>query len=250
MNEIDWSIIPIRCSCLGQLLTEPKDKATKDAGGLSKTAISHLAKIYVWEKYGRKKEIITAAMSKGLLVEEDSITLISQVEKKMYKKNEERIANEYFTGIPDMYEGTSILKAKYVKDAKSAWDLESFIKNETDGLNKDWYWQLQGYFSLTGAKRGSVDICLVNTPQHLINDEKKRLFYKMNVATEENEDYKIACAELEYNMIFDDIKKEERVIKFEVERNDADIELAQQKVIKAREWLAEFDEKRMSRYKN
>lgn len=249
-EKINWKTLPIRCSCLGQIMTEAKDKATKDAGGLGKTCIAHLAKIYVWEKYGRRKDIVTAAMSKGTFVEEDSITLISQVEKKMYKKNEERIVNEFLSGTPDMYDGKSILKATYVKDAKSAWDLESFIKNETDGLDKNYYWQLQGYFDLTGAKRGSVDFCLVNTPPHLIVEEKKKLFYKMNAPTEENIDYKIACAELEYNMIFDDIPPEERVIKFEVDRNDEDIERAHQKVIQCREWLAEFDEMRMKRYKN
>lgn len=247
MPKVDWSKLLFRCSCLGLIMTEPKEKVTKDAGGLGKTCISHLIKIYGWEKYGRIDDIQTAAIKKGLAVEEDSITLISEVEKVMYKKNTERINNEYFTGLPDMFLGKEIRKAKIVKDAKSSWNLESFLKNEVEELSKLYYWQFQGYASLTGAKSGSIDFCLVNTPIQIINDEKKRLFYKLNVATEDNEDYKSACAELEFNSIFDDIPKKERIIKFPIQRNDEDIKRAQEKVESCRKWLADFDQKRMSR---
>ena len=70
-------------------MTDPKEKAAKEAGELSKTAKTELKKIYIKEKYGREKDITTKQMQKGIEVEEESITLLSRVQKKMLYKNEE-----------------------------------------------------------------------------------------------------------------------------------------------------------------
>jgi hypothetical protein len=47
-------------------MTEPQSKAAKDAGELSKTAKSHLLDVYIAEKYGRKRDIQTKQMRKGV----------------------------------------------------------------------------------------------------------------------------------------------------------------------------------------
>lgn len=56
---MDWTKVLIRCSSLGCLFTEPQAKADKDAGNLSKTAKTHLKSVYIREKYGREKDIVT-----------------------------------------------------------------------------------------------------------------------------------------------------------------------------------------------
>jgi hypothetical protein len=47
---------------------------------------------------------------------------------------------------------------------------------------------------------------------------------------------------IEFNMSFDDISMEERILMFHVSRNEDDILRIQQKVEKAREFLKEIEE--------
>ena len=115
---MNWNEILIRCSSIGNIMTEPKEKAAKDAGELSKTAKTHLKNVYIQEKYGREKDIVTKQMQKGIEVEEESITLLSRFQKKMLVKNEERLNNDYITGLPDIYEGESIRNADSITDIK------------------------------------------------------------------------------------------------------------------------------------
>src|SRR5689334_14038122 len=93
-----------RCHALGLLMTEPKVKSET----LSETTKTYLAECYVDHIYGRNKEIQSKFLEKGIAVEEDSITLLSRVKKKLYKKNSIRLKNEFVTGEPDLYEGESI----------------------------------------------------------------------------------------------------------------------------------------------
>lgn len=241
----DFTKTLIRCSCIGEIMTQPKLVKDKEAGNLSKTAQSYLLRVYAEEKYGRRVDLQTRAIKKGLSVEEDAITLICLLDKKMYEKNDIRLNNDYFTGEPDIFEGKTIQKAKRIKDIKAAWDLNTFLPHVLGELNKDYEAQGQGYMSLTGASEFDVEYVLVNTPEILIQEEKRKLFWKMNVATEQNPDYLAACEELERSMRFDDIDPEERRVKFTVQRNDEVIEKAKEQVVKSREWLTNFQKKHL-----
>lgn len=239
---MDWSKILIRCSSIGDLMTEPLSKADKEAGELSKTTKKALKGIYIREKYGRKKDIVTKQMEKGLLVEEESITLLSRVWKKMLYKNEERLNNDFLTGLPDIFEGESINNADSITDIKSSYDLFTFISKIDDKLDSDYYYQLQGYMALSGAKQANIAYCLVNTPEHIIAGEKYRLFKAMNCISEESPEYIKEAMQMEKNMIFNDIPKEERVLIFQVQRDDDVIKSIYEKVIKARVYLAQLEQ--------
>jgi hypothetical protein len=239
---MNWNEILIRCSSLGALMTEPKDKASKEMGELSKTAKTHLKSIYIREKYGRQKDVVTKQMQKGLDVEEESITLLSRVQKKMLYKNEERLNNGYITGLPDIFEGENIRNAKSITDIKSSYDLFSFLGNIGESLDRDYYYQLQGYMALSGAPVAYIAYCLVNTPQNIIDGEKYRLLKSMNVISEESPEFVKEAMKIEKNLTFDDIPKEERVLIFKVEKDDDIIEKVNQTVIKARAYLAEFEQ--------
>jgi len=222
-------------------MTEPKEKAAKDAGELSKTAKTHLKSVYIQEKYGRQKDVVTKQMQKGIEVEEDSITLLSRVQKKMLYKNEERLYNDYITGLPDIFEGESIRYATSITDIKSSYDLFTFMANVGESLDSNYYYQLQGYMALSGATKAYIAYCLVNTPDHIINGEKYRLLKSMDVISDESPEYIKEALKIEKNMTFDDIPKEERVLIFPVERDEIAINKVYQKVIKAREYLADFE---------
>ena len=62
-------------------MTEPKLKADKEAGNLSETSKSYLVEVYIKEMYDREADINSKYIAKGLMVEEDSITLYSRVKK-------------------------------------------------------------------------------------------------------------------------------------------------------------------------
>lgn len=233
-----------RCSALGNLMTEPKSKADKEAGNLSEGAKTHLIDIYVANKYNRQSDINSKYIEKGLMVEEDSITLYSRVKKEFFKKNTQHLHNEFIKGTPDLFKGLEITEADEIIDVKSSWDIYTFFRTLTKDINSIYYWQMQGYMALTGATIARVAYCLIDTPEILINDEKRKLMYKMGAATSENEDYQKACEELDRAMTFGDIPMEERIIEFKVERCEQDIKDLYTKIKKARTFLNEFEENR------
>ena len=231
-----------RCSAISNIMTEPKLKADKEAGNLSETTKSYLVDVYVQEKYGREQDITSKHMTKGLMVEEDSITLYSRVKKTFFKKNEERVSNPYIIGTPDLFTGESIGSAEEIIDIKSSWDIFTFYRARCKDVNSAYWWQMQGYMALTGATSARLAYCLVNTPELLISDEKRKLMYKMNVATTENDDYIAACEELDKSMIYDDIPMAERTFEFVIQRDDEAIQRIYDKVRKARQFLNLMDE--------
>ncbi len=225
----------------------------KKKGGelLSESCKKYLIRTYALERYNRiSEEPVTKQMSKGILCEDNSIELFSFVENVYFEKNEKRVTNDFLSGTPDLYMGDDIYSSDLIVDIKSSWDISTFLKNIDGELNPSYYWQIQGYMAITGAKVGYIAYCLVNTPPEIINDEKRRLFYKMGVVTDENPEYKKEAAKIDRNMIFDDIPPEERVLRFTVERNQSDIDRIYEKVAKCRLFLAEFEKKHLFFTKN
>lgn len=213
---------------------------------LSDTAIEYLMEAYAQEVYGKisiNKELDIQYTTKGKMVEEDSIILLSQLDGVLYTKNEERIENEFLTGEPDVYDGDHLLEAKRIIDIKSVWDYPGFLRKINQKLDAGYDYQLKGYMDLTGAGEAHIAYCLVNTPEIMVNDFKRKLFYKMNVATEQNPEYLLQCAKLEHSMYFDDIEIHKRVYKVPVEPFAEEQRQAVYDRIKVcREWLENFHE--------
>jgi len=232
---INFSETLIRASSVGYLMTDPQSKADKEAGMLSKTAQRHLLDVYITEKYGRKRDIQTKQMKKGIEVEDQSIELLNKYWGTSYSKNQDRYTNDFITGHPD------ILDSGKVVDIKSSYDLWTFLGNLPDKLDSLYYWQLMSYMWLTGATKGHIAYCLSNTPFGIVEQEKRYLLNRMDVISEEGPEYVKEANKLEFNMTFDDIDIAERVLVFTVERNEDDIVRIQNRVEKAREFLHEIE---------
>lgn len=232
---INFSETLIRASSVGYLMTDPQSKADKEAGILSKTAQRHLLDVYIAEKYGRKRDIQTKQMKKGIEVEDQSIELLNKYWGTSYSKNQDRYTNGFITGHPD------ILDSGKVVDIKSSYDLWTFLGNLPDKLDSLYYWQLMSYMWLTGATKGHIAYCLSNTPFGIVEQEKRYLLNRMDVISEESPEYIKEANKLEFNMTFDDIDVAERVLLFTVERNEDDIVRIQNRVEKAREFLHEIE---------
>lgn len=226
---------------------------TKHIDPLPAGAKSYLKRIYGELKYGKKtayKEKGNKYTNKGLLAEESSLKLISELDGVEYKKNEIRINNEFLSGIPDTFIGESIYKAEYIPDIKSSWDWDTFSDSLDKDLNPLYWWQIQGYLALTGASAGEVSYCLISMPESLLMDElrylSERLQKKLNVIDVTiTKEYQESAVSLVNNLTFDEIPPEERRQKFIVERDEDAINKIYEIVPKCREYLQELQEKHL-----
>jgi hypothetical protein len=248
MSEINWQLTKFRASSWGNLLSEPVSKADKEAGKLSLTCQKELIKIYNQVLYGRRKEIVTACMTKGILCEDDSIALYSKVEGNIYFKNDKQLENEWFTGHPDIYLGDDILNADEVDDIKSSFELDTFIPKLIEIPDKGYEAQLNVYFDLCNCSKGNIVYTLVDAPFSVLESEKRKLLYSMDVISEESPEYLKMVLELERNLTFQDIDYRERIIKIPVHRNEELIQKMKDKVPVLRNWLQDFHTKHMNLY--
>jgi hypothetical protein len=173
---------------------------------LSSTCIKRILKTYANQVHKRQQSIRSKYLEKGNAREEDAITLLSRVTKKMYTKNEERLFNAYITGIVDVFQGPEIRKAKHTLDTKCSWSYDTFLEAFFAALNSDYEWQGHGYMDLTGAEMHTVCYCLVNGLLKALNDELFRVAKEMEVIDASHETdpvFKEACQQVERNFIFD-----------------------------------------------
>jgi hypothetical protein len=229
----------IRCSSLGVLFTEPQSKAEREAGELSKTAKSYLHEVYINEFWGREQDITTKEMDKGNLCEQAALDLLGFLDGKLYVKNTEPKENEWIKGHADVVNG-------HIVDVKCSWSPWSFIPKLTEPIDKGYFYQLMGYMWLWDMDQAQLSYCLINTPEFILQNERRKLLYSMNVATDLSPEYLKEVAKLERNHIFDDIPPEQRVISYKIDRDDEIIDQIPEKVKKAREYLSYLHKKHLN----
>ena len=237
---MDFSKTLIHCSSIGKLLTEPKAKADKEAGELSATAKTHLIEVYARERYDFQKELDNKYIRKGNTVEQEAIDELSLQIRMPLEKNEETFRNEFFVGTPDVFTETMLF------DVKSSYDWLTFLANIPSELDPMYEAQLNGYMDLLGISKGYIVYVLLDTPFEEIEKQKYYLFTKGSYISEESPEFLKLWAEKEKNFIFSNYPIEERILFFEVNRNQDLIDKAKAKVIKAREFLEDFHKKHKS----
>jgi hypothetical protein len=240
MTEINWDEFKCRASALGCLFTDPLKKEDKLAGKLSATSKGYLAKAYIEALWDKKKDVTTKQMDKGIQCEPDAILMLSKLDGVKYLKNEVRETDDWITGHADIITDDEIF------DVKCSWDAETFIKNLHEPVNKDYDYQLQGYMSLYNKPKARIRYCLVSAPLEVLKKELFYLFSRMDCATTESPEYLEAAAELNFNLTYDEIPIEHRVIDVIIPRNEEIIAQIPEKVEKAREYLKELYDRHMS----
>lgn len=214
---------------------------------LSDTCISVLLKIYIEQKSGRRDEIKSRYLQKGTQSESNSFDLLAEYDEVFaHEKNTERLFNDWIQGECDLLEETRIT------DIKSSWDIFTFTPKtiETE-LDKIYWWQGQCYMWLYGVERFRLAYVLSNTPQGIIDDEKKRFLWELGSNKADSEAYKLGCAEIEHNSIYDDLSVKERVyclpdITLDLEK----IEALKSRVEECRNWLNWYAKKEYNRVNN
>jgi hypothetical protein len=221
-KRLDGKITDKQLITLGDLLSK------RDANPeLSVTTKSYLQELHAQELFGKKKEIQSKYLDKGIEVEEQSITLYSDVTGELFIKNKDRKENDFITGEPDNKQGK-------IRDIKSSWDLTTFPMHDTKLSNSDYYWQLQGYMQLFDLDESELIYCLVDTPEHLINDALYWTARKMNTLEGLPDELE---NEIRNNMTFSDIPKEIRCKVFTVERDRLAMKQLEEQIIRCREYM-------------
>lgn len=231
---------PTRTPKQAERITELVQKREKSKEiVLSDTCIAYLMEHYAWvtqKMISVNKEMNIEQMEKGKIVEPESIALLSIVDGVAYEKNVQRFSNDFLTGEPDIVE-------KKIIDVKSSFDYPCFLKKINVPLDPCNETQIQGYLDLLELSEGEVADVLVNMPETIINDYRRRLLYKMNVISDEAPEYKEAEAIMLNSMIFDRIPRHMRVFKKKVEPfTEFKRQKVYDKVKVCRTWLFNFDE--------
>lgn len=251
---------------LSDLLKKEKNKE------LSKTTVSELRKIHRMETYNRRFNIMNKYLVKGIVQEEEAITLfqdylLNQGTRVLFRKNEERLTNDWISGTPDLMP-IMLDKTLVGFDTKASWNLESF-PFEGDELPSVYFYQNMGYMWLTGAKEWKTTYCLVNIHEHGLYTEKAKFYYAYGCPDTPDDDYYdeylTECKNLERDLIFDydrfvarypghqivhtreewhdngyDIPNGERVIEKSVQWDSKEIEKIKERITIARKCLNEL----------
>jgi CRISPR/Cas system-associated exonuclease Cas4 (RecB family) len=205
-------------------MTNPRVKKDK----LAQTTITNLKDIFIGEVYDRHWEFSSKYTEKGNFAEEDSLTLLTENRNTLYVKNSETLENDFIKGTPDIIHGDLVI------DVKTAWNMRTFMAK--DSVEKMYYWQLQGYMWLTGKKKAELVYTLVNSPEHLIADEKSRQQY-LGGYDEGSKEQADMDDRVDRWMKFDDIDPKLRMRVYEVEYNEEDIEALKLRIADCRDYL-------------
>lgn len=191
---------------------------------LSDTAKALVRKVWLRNEKGIYDTIKSKYLDKGIFKEEDSISLVTEVEGVLYVKNEERIENEYFTGECDIIKDFE--HKRLIIDTKTSWSAQTFMESKS---TLDYEVQGQIYMELWDADEFELKFCLVDTPENLVQREKdttKWKYFSGDMTDDELNKMEVLMQpiydQIDRNMIFSDnpnIQKEECIKTFYFKRD-------------------------------
>lgn len=251
-----------RATSMHYLMTRPRNKFEV----LSETAKTHLLDLYISKELGRREDIKSKFLEKGNEREEDAITMLSLLTGKFYKKNSERLENDFFSGEPDIYEGADIRLATHTLDTKCSWNVRTFYQSMFSKLDDAYYYQGQVYMDLTGADTHTVCFCLTNTTDKILMDERRKLSWQLGImpgSEDDSPEYIDKAIQIEKNLIYNmqefldeypymhiyckdwnyDLSLEERLYMVKIDRDDEIIAKMKVQCEYANEYLIDIKSK-------
>ena len=231
-----------RCHSVGEIM---------GVKGLGVTGEKRAIQTYLEQFTDRQKEIKSKYLEKGILNESGAIQLVNELFTTNYEKNEIRLSNDYLTGECD------VIGSDCIADIKCSWDIFTFFEAKTKDV-KDYEWQLRGYMELYDKPKAELYYCLTDMDDLQLlkilerenakwNDDlpdliairiiKNAIFDKDNFHEFlEKTTINLSNVEKEINK-FVHIPKEERVIKFECQRDETKTALLYARIKTARDFL-------------
>ena len=193
---------------------------------LSKGAKSYIEELFIEKEYGIKQHINTKYIDKGNKVESHAIKLTELfMGGAILNKNEDYFDNGFVCGTPD------VITDDYIIDVKSSWSAATFPFFIDKIPNINYEWQLKAYMWLTNIHRSWLCYCLVPTPEHLVNDEIRRVSWQRGELGDVSEE--VESEVLQHHNI-DKIPIEKRVKMYHITLTGDDIKNMKDKVTLAR----------------
>lgn len=242
----------------------------RDVDPLPKTLKTELIRMYRQIKHKRTFYMTNKYVQKGILEEEEGISIYQDYRNEvlgintLFIKNEIRLYGEYTEGEPDLSDTNNVKDCNEGFDTKCSWELDTFPL-ENDKLDTNYEIQNQTYMDLTGTDKWTTAYVLVNaSATHVIKETEKYFFAYGNPSDEDemHDKYIEACREVEKRLIFDrarfesrypfydwhiskeeweeegyDIPLEDRVVEKVSYRNDKTIESIKNRVIFGRKFM-------------
>lgn len=219
-----------RCSEIGNIISK--------SGKLTEGVKSFLNEKFIEAKYNVRKEISSKYLEKGIWQEEDGLALLQNTLHKgtLVLKNKNRNTNDFITGEHDTVVNDN--KEDIVYDIKNAWDVFTFSKAE---LTWEYEWQLIGYGWLLNISKARLFYCLNNTPEHILIDEERKLFYKHRFLSDTEQKYINMCISLRKAHDYSNFPLCERFKVWDVEITEDKIKKIESAVFEARKYLNELE---------
>jgi hypothetical protein len=209
---------------------------------LAVTAQSYLVERYSADKYNIRRAsaggLQRATITKGVALENEGIDLLKFLDKIEYQQPEKPLSNDYLIGQCDIL----CLDAKKIVDVKTSWNAANFMQKRRENRISSQQWcQIQGYMELYDIDFGQVSYVLVNTPPHLIDQEKANLFRRYTFGELIREDYEEQMEKFDSLYDYGKIPMHKRVIRFDVHRCREFMPMVKRKVELCRVFLNEFE---------
>lgn len=140
-----------------------------------------LSELAFAETHGRRVELNSPQISKGLLVEKEARDLLSRVTGLFLIAKKERKSNKWVTGEIDVEPNNVI------PDIKASYSWESYSHLIQEKPNEIYLRQGDSYMDLWGLKDFLLCHILVDTPEKLVDSEIRKLDYKSDVLNYEGD---------------------------------------------------------------
>jgi len=180
-----------------------------------------LQELYLEKNYGFYNMSIKGndpALKKGVLVEDDSISLLGNHLGIWLTNNKERVSNEeyFLTGEAD------VLYDNVVRDIKSPLNWATFRKK--DGIETAYHWQLIAYCLLYEKTEAYLDYILMPMPKEMIIEQTK---YMNSIESEKF---------VNYNFKIGNMEPKQRIKTYVIDpiKIKKDIEFLKRRLIKAK----------------
>lgn len=150
-----------RCHSIGDLMGQK---------GLGETGKKRARYTYLESRYGRRKNINSKYLDKGIECEPLSFIMYLNQKGLELIKNEKREENDYLTGECDTQTEISVI------DIKNCWDIYTF-SDACSKLNTDNEWQLRCYMELYNKNDGELVYTLNDAPDSIVLKELEKESY-------------------------------------------------------------------------
>ncbi len=196
MNPQDFKI---RASQCWKIMSNSKVK-----GELSQTCKTYLESWYANDN----EQVYSKYLDKGIQVENDLIDFMADcLGYGLAEKCKESASNEFMQGSCDVITKDTII------DVKAAYNVTTLNKQAIEGLQHEYYCQMQVYLELYNRSKGIIFHGLLNTPETNYSEE----------------------------VVYEEMPVNERWIAYSIDSDTEFIEAVKERVLLCRDYLERYD---------